>query len=60
MIHTYYCEWERPAEFWPIRTGRVGEPPMTLTIPEVTGIIMALIALIALVVNIVAIIVKKN
>jgi hypothetical protein len=33
---------------------------MTLTIPEVTGIIMALIALIALVVNIVAIIVKKN
>lgn len=33
---------------------------MTLTIAEVTGIIMALIALIALVINIVAIVTKKN
>jgi hypothetical protein len=33
---------------------------MTLTIAEVTGIIMALIALIALVINIVAIVIKKN
>jgi hypothetical protein len=38
----------------------VGEPPMTFTMAEVTGVIMALIALIALVINIVAIVTKKN